>query len=91
MNCNIMHFDFEKVWNEVRYGGKSANPLQRGFWTHTQKGASYLNSLTNGWVGYSHNMALVKMLSLALNSTPGCHEESCKILQNGIGVLKDMQ
>ena len=73
---------------EVRYGGKSANALQRGFWTHTKNGISYFDSLTNGWVDYSHNPVLVKMFSLALNSTQNCHEESCKILQKGIDILK---
>ena len=76
---------------EVRYGGKSANALQRGFWTHTKHGQSYFDSLTNGWVDYSHNPILVKLFSLALNSTRSCHAESCKILQKGIDILKVIQ
>ena len=73
---------------EVRYGGKSANALQRGFWTHTQRAVSYFDSLTNGWIDYSHNLVLVRLFSLALNSTPTAHEKSCEILQNDIDLLK---
>ena len=54
---------------EVRYGGTSANALQRGLWTHTKNAASYFDSLTNGWIDYSHNHTLVKLFSLALNSS----------------------
>src|SRR3989338_8900494 len=44
---------------EVRYGGASANALQRGLWTHTKNAVSYFDSLTNGWIDYSHNHTLV--------------------------------
>ncbi|HBW73878.1 MAG: SspI [Candidatus Magasanikbacteria bacterium GW2011_GWA2_45_39] len=31
---------------EVRYGGASANALQRGLWTHTKNALAYFDSLT---------------------------------------------
>lgn len=73
---------------EVRYGGKSANALQRGFWTHTENAKKCFISLTNGWIDYSHNLVLVRLFSLALNSTVKAHQESCNILQEGIDTLK---
>lgn len=75
---------------EVRYGGKSANALQRGFWTHTENAKDCFASLTNGWIDYSHNLVLVRLFSLALNSTAKAHQESCGILQEGIDTLKVM-
>lgn len=50
---------------EVRYGGASANALQRGLWTHTKNAVDYFDSLTNGWIDYSHNHTLVKLFGLA--------------------------
>lgn len=44
---------------EVRYGGASANALRRGLWTHTKNALNYFDSLTYGWIDYSHNLALV--------------------------------
>lgn len=73
---------------EVRYGGASANALQRGLWTHTKNAVNYFDSLTNGWIDYSHNLALVKLFSLALNSTERGHNEANIILQNDIDRLK---
>ena len=75
---------------EVRYGGKAANALQRGFWTHTENAKDFFVSLTNGWIDYSHNLVLVKLFSLALNSTVKAHQLSCDILQEGIDSLKVM-
>ena len=73
---------------EVRYGGASANALQRGLWTHTKNATGYFDSLTNGWIDYSHNLALVKLFSLALNSTEQSHLQVNKILQEDIDRLK---
>ena len=73
---------------EVRYGGASANALQRGLWTHTKNASSYFDSLTNGWIDYSHNLTLVKLFSLALNSTEASHREANVILQKDIDKLK---
>jgi len=72
---------------EVRYGGASANALQRGLWTQTKNATSYFDSITNGWIDYSHNHALVKLFSLALNSTEAGHKEANKILQEDIDKL----
>lgn len=73
---------------EVRYGGASANALQRGLWTQTKNALPYFDSLTNGWIDYSHNHALVKLFSLALNSTEKSHEEANVLLQKDIDELK---
>ena len=64
---------------EVRYGGASNNALQRGLWTHTKNAENYFDSLTDGWIPYSHNEDLVKLFRLALNSTTEVHK---KINQN---------
>lgn len=44
---------------EVRYGDAAANALQRGLWTHTKNGRKYFDSITDGWIDYSHNLILV--------------------------------
>ncbi|MEK9194851.1 MAG: hypothetical protein AAB975_00610 [Patescibacteria group bacterium] len=75
---------------EVRYGGASANALQRGLWTHTKNAIAYFDSLTNGWIDYSHNHALVKLFSLALNSSEHGHTLANKILQKDIDRLKKL-
>lgn len=72
---------------EVRYGGAAANALQRGFWAHTIHANTYFKSLT-GWLSYEHNVALVKLFCLALNSTKKGHEQANLILQNDIDDLK---
>lgn len=73
---------------EVRYGGASANALQRGLWTQTKNAIPYFDSITNGWIDYSHNHNLVKLFSLALNSTEKGHKEANIILQKDIDNLK---
>ncbi|GHT13194.1 hypothetical protein AGMMS4956_08990 [Bacteroidia bacterium] len=78
----------DKYICEVRYGGASANALQRGLWTHTKNALNFFDSITNGWIDYSHNHALVKLFSLALNATPLGHEEANIVLQKDIDKLK---
>ncbi len=73
---------------EVKYGGASANALQRGLWTHTKNAVSYFDSLTGGWINYSHNHTLVKLFSLALNSSERGHKTANEILQKDIDRLK---
>lgn len=73
---------------EVRYGGASANALQRGLWTHTKNAVGYFDSITNGWIDYYHNHALVRLFSLALNSTEESHKETNVLLQKDIDKLK---
>jgi hypothetical protein len=75
---------------EVRYGGAAANALQRGLWTHTRRAIDYFDSLTNGWIDYSHNHTLVKLFSLALNSSELGHKSANKILQKDIDKLKQL-
>ncbi|OGL65298.1 hypothetical protein A3B21_02405 [Candidatus Uhrbacteria bacterium RIFCSPLOWO2_01_FULL_47_24] len=76
---------------EVRYGGASANALQRGLWTHTKNALPYFESLTSGWIDYSHNHTLVKLFGLALNSTEDGHKLANQILQKDIDKLKRTQ
>jgi len=73
---------------EVRYGGAAANALQRGLWTHTKKASDYFESLTNGWIDYSHNLILVKLFSLALNSSETGHTLANAVLQDDIDELR---
>ncbi|MDP8212969.1 MAG: hypothetical protein P9X22_06750 [Candidatus Zapsychrus exili] len=73
---------------EVRYGGAAANALQRGLWTHTKNAISHFDSLTSGWIDYSHNHTLVRLFSLALNSTEQGHKIANEILQKDIDKLK---
>ena len=73
---------------EVRYGDAAANALQRGFWTHTKNAANYFESLTNGWISYEHNLTLVQLFKLALNSTENGHKSANVILQTDIDNLK---
>ncbi|MDD4156232.1 MAG: hypothetical protein PHY08_06630 [Candidatus Cloacimonetes bacterium] len=73
---------------EVRYGGASANALQRGLWTHTVKASSYFNSATGGWIDYAPNEMLVRLIMLALNSTKEAHYQANGILQSGIDGLR---
>ena len=75
---------------EVRYGGATANALQRGFWTHTNRALPYFDSLTSGWIDYSHNENLVKLFSLALNSSEKGHKLANKILQKDIDELREL-
>jgi len=73
---------------ETRYGGASANALQRGLWTHTKNAFSYFDSLTNGWIDYSHNHTLVTLFGLALNSSAQGHKQANEILQKDIDRMK---
>ena len=73
---------------EVRYGGPSANALQRGFWTNTKRAINYFTSATGGWIKYETNSYLVKLIMLALNSTKKAHIEANTVLQNSIDTLK---
>ncbi len=77
-----------KYISEVRYGNAAANALQRGFWTHTKNAVNYFDSLTNGWISYEHNLTLVQLFRLALNSTENGHKSANTILQTDIDNLK---
>lgn len=73
---------------EVRYGGPDANALQRGLWTHTVHAAPYFDSLTGGWVDYSHNLLLVKLFSEALVSSERGHQFAIAEIEKDIERLR---
>jgi hypothetical protein len=73
---------------EVRYGDAAANALQRGLWTHTKNGLKYFDSITNGWIDYSHNLILVKLFSHALVSSSAGHESALEKIKEDIALLK---
>lgn len=77
-----------KYMCEVRYGGKTANALQRGMWTNTKHAIEYFDSLTNGWVSYTHNESLVKLIRLALNTTKATHNVVNETLSTEIEKIK---
>lgn len=73
---------------EVRYGGPAANALQRGLWTHTKNGCKFFKSVTNGWIGYSHNLLLTSLFSHALVSSETGHIAALKAIKKDILKLK---
>ena len=73
---------------EVRYGDATANALQRGLWTHTKNGLNYFDSITGGWIDYSHNQFLVKLFSHALVSSEDGHISALEKVQEDIAQLK---
>ena len=73
---------------EVRYGDATANALQRGLWTHTKRALKYFDSITNGWIAYSHNLVLVKLFSHALVSSETGHQEALEKVKEDIFQLK---
>ncbi len=75
---------------EVRYGDATANALQRGLWTHTKNGRSCFDSITNGWIDYSHNLVLVKLFSHALVCSQSGHNAALGAIENDIALLKQM-
>lgn len=73
---------------EVRYGDAAANALQRGLWTHTKNGLKYFDSITSGWIDYSHNKVLVALFSHALVSSEAGHVSALEKIKDDIAVLK---
>ena len=73
---------------EVRYGGTNANALQRGLWTHTKNALKYFDSITNGWIDYSHNLSLIKLFSHALVSSEAGHISAFEKVKEDIGNIK---
>ena len=73
---------------EVRYGSATANALQRGLWTNTKNAATFFDSVTNGWVDYSHNLVLVQLFSHALVSSAKGHEIALEKIKSDIVRLK---
>ncbi|MCK4659535.1 MAG: hypothetical protein KAV82_08445 [Phycisphaerae bacterium] len=73
---------------EVRYGDATANALQRGLWTHTKNALKFFDSITNGWIDYSHNRVLVKLFSHALVSSDAGHSSALEKIKEDIALLK---
>ena len=73
---------------EVRYGNASANALQRGLWTNTKNAIPFFNSVTDGWIDYSHNLVLVKLFSHALVSSSKGHDAALAEIKSDIARLK---
>lgn len=73
---------------EVRYGSTTANAEQRGLWTHTKLGLKYFDSITGGWIDYSHNHILVKLFSHALVSSSAGHTSALERIKEDIALLK---
>lgn len=73
---------------EVRYGDAAANALQRGLWTHTRNALKHFDSITGGWIDYSHNLVLVKLFSHALVSSSVGHELALEKVKEDILSLK---
>lgn len=73
---------------EVRYGDAAANALQRGLWTHTRNALKHFDSVTGGWIDYSHNLVLVKLFSHALVSSSVGHEQALEKVKEDILTIK---
>jgi len=73
---------------EVRYGGASANALQRGLWTHTKNALAFFDSVTRGWIDYSHNTVLVQLFSHALVSSSAGHAAALEKIKEDIARIK---
>ena len=73
---------------EVRYGGASANALQRGLWTHSKNGVEYFDSISGGWIDYSHNLILVQLFSHSLITHSTAHEQALTLLKNNVELLR---
>lgn len=78
----------DKYVCEVRYGDARANALQRGLWTHTKNGIEYFDSITGGWIEYSHNMTLVDLLGHALVSSESGHKNALNLVKEDIASIK---
>ena len=73
---------------EVRYGGASANALQRGLWTHTEHAASFFTPLSSEWVHYEDNEALLDLISKALVASQYGHEQALNPVISDIERIK---
>jgi hypothetical protein len=73
---------------EVRYGDATANALQRGLWTNTRNALKHFESITGGWIDYSHNHVLVKLFSHALVSSSVGHEIAMEKVKEDILALR---
>jgi len=74
---------------EVRYGDAAANALQRGLWTNTKNAVRYFDSITGGWISYSHNLTLVKLFSHALVSSEKSHAAALELVKADIAKIRE--
>ncbi len=74
----------------MRYGGATANALQRGLWTNTKNAIDYFDSATHGWINYSHNIVLVKLFAQALVSSANGHQAALEEIKKDIISLKQV-
>jgi hypothetical protein len=74
---------------EVRYGDASANALQRGLWTNTKNAVGYFDSITGGWISYSHNLTLVKLFSHALVGSEKGHAAALELVKADIAKMRE--
>jgi len=74
---------------EVRYGDATANALQRGLWTNTKNALPFFDSVTDGWIDYSHNRVLVQLFSHALVASEAGHAAALYQVQADIEKLKN--
>lgn len=80
----------DKYICEVRYGDAAANALQRGLWTHTKNASNFFDSMTGGWIDYSHNKLLVELFSHALVCGYPGHAAALKKIKQDIRRLKQL-
>jgi hypothetical protein len=73
---------------EVRYGDAAANALQRGLWTNTKNAVRHFDSITGGWISYSHNLTLVKLFSHALVSSEKGHAAALELVKADITEIR---
>lgn len=73
---------------EVRYGGASANALQRGLWTNTKTATNYFFSVSGGWIECTTNTTLLDLFSHALVASERGHEYALVRIDEDITRIK---
>ncbi|WP_251198364.1 hypothetical protein [Anaerotardibacter muris] len=76
---------------EVRYGGASANALQRGLWTNTRTASDYFFSVSGGWIEYTTNTTLLDLFSHALVASEKGHEYALIRIDEDITRIKSSE
>ena len=56
-------------------------------WTNTKNAENFFETLT-GWITYNHNLDLVRLIALSLNSRAKSHRTANEILQSDINDFK---
>jgi len=54
----------------------------------SKNGLKYFDSITNGWIDYSHNLILMKLFSHALVSSSAGHESALEKIKEDIVIFK---